>query len=125
MDKFADERISVLFAVLFNSCIVHAYCSSLYCCSLWSNYTQQMYTRMRVAYNNIFRSLMHVDRRSSVSKAFIEYDIDAFEVLIRKNICSLRNRLFDSENVLIQAITNFSHFLLGSKINSMWSKKLF
>ena len=102
-----------------------SYCTSLYCCTLWSNFSLQEYSRLRTAYNNIFRSLMHVDRRSSVSKAFIDTGIDCFNVIVRKNIFSLRNRLMNSNNVIVKAVMSSRHFLLGSRISARWHKLLF
>ena len=68
---------------------------------------------------------MHVDRRSSVSKAFIDHGLDSFDIVVRKNIFSLRNRLLNSDNIIVNAVTGYRHFLLGSKINARWQKLLF
>ena len=42
--------------------------------------------RLQVAYNNIFRTLMNIGRRESISNAFIDNNVDRFGVLVRKNM---------------------------------------
>ncbi len=73
-----------------------------------------------MAYNNIFRSLMHIDRRQSVSKAFIDNNVDSFSVLIRKQIVGFRKRILVSDNLLIQACISSLFHLYNSKMNTNW-----
>ena len=40
--------------------LVNTYCSSLFGCQLWSNYKQESYRRLRVAYTRIFCMLMNI-----------------------------------------------------------------
>ena len=102
-----------------------SYCTSLYCCALWSNYSTNVYSKVKVAYNNIFRSLMKVDRFASVSHAFLQMNLDSFSVLVRSNIFSLRKRLLGSDNCIIDCIMSSTHFLLRRSINKKWTSKLY
>jgi len=97
-----------------------SFCSNMYCSHLWSVYSKNVYRRLHVAYNNIFRSLMHIDRRQSISKAFIDNNVDSFSVLIRKQIVGFRKRILLSDNVLIQTCISSHFHLYNSKINTNW-----
>ena len=102
-----------------------SYCTSLYCCALWSNYSSNAYSKVKVAYNNIFRSLMKVDRYASVSHAFLLMNLDSFSVLVRANIVNSRKRLLESDNCIIDCIMSSTHFLFCSNINKKWNAKLY
>ena len=50
---------------MFSYCTVYvkkelfrSYCSSLYCCALWSDYRKATYRKLTVAFNNIHRGLL-------------------------------------------------------------------
>ena len=105
--------------------LFRSFCSNLYCSSLWTCYTKELYNRMRVAYNNIFRVLLRLDRRGSISMSFVLYNIDSFSVLIRKNIFSLRKRIQSSFNTVINACMSHNFFNHTSKINKKWCLLLF
>jgi exonuclease III len=96
------------------------FCSNLYCSPLWCNFSKSTFKRLQVAYNNVFRGLMHISKRSSVSKAFIDHNVDCFNVLIRKNIVSFIKRIQASDNVLVSSYVSSKYFLYGSKLNNMW-----
>ena len=101
-----------------------SYCSSFYCCSLWSNYKNATLKALHVAHNNIFRLLFHLPRRCSVSAYFVEYRLPNFSVIRKKLIYSLYRRVLDSCNSLISTIVNCNHFV-SSRIIQEWSNVLF
>ena len=49
---------------------------------------------------------MKLDTRSSISQSMLIYDIDNFDIIIRKVVYNLRERLMKSENTVIGAIIN-------------------
>ena len=59
--------------------LFQAYCSSMYCSHLWSVFTKKCVNDVRVAYNNVFRILMRVDRKLSISNTFVNNNIMTFE----------------------------------------------
>ena len=61
---------------------------------------------IRVAYNNLYRKILHVSRRSSASAMFVQHNIPNFECLIRRDIYSFTSRLKASNNLLINANEN-------------------
>ena len=100
---------------LFHSCssdvllvLGRSFCGSFYCNHLWTSYKKSLFSKIRVAYNNFYRKLLHFSGRSSASAMFVENNIPNFECLIRKDIysASLTARLKTSSNTLISAIEN-------------------
>ena len=100
------------------------FCNSFYCSQLWSNCSAKSYNRIRVAYNRVFRVLMKLEHRISMSAVFISCRVDHFNVLFRKSIFGFINRLWCSENIIIDTIVKsdyFSHSLL----NTFWTNMLY
>ena len=69
------------------------FCSNMYCGHLWSSYFSYSYSKIRVAFNQIYRCLMKLDRRSSISQSMLIFDIDNFDIIIRKAVYNFRERL--------------------------------
>ncbi|XP_034824105.1 uncharacterized protein [Maniola hyperantus] len=84
--------------------LFRAYCTSLYTCSLWVNYTKKRYSDLRVLYNNAFRMLMGLPRFCSASGMFADARIDCFYTNVRKRCASLVRRVRDSPNTILQMI---------------------
>ena len=91
--------------------LFRSYCTSIYCAPLWNVYTAESFRRMQVAYNRIFRILLGLENRLSVSHAFIQRGLDPFIVIIRKSISNLKLRLIASSNNLVTNIVNSLHFV--------------
>jgi hypothetical protein len=100
------------------------YCSSLFGCQLWANYKQESLRRLRVAYNKIFRMLLHIRGIVSMSHVLLQYRIDHFNVIVRKLIVGLLQRIAESKNVLLQVIYKSSYFIY-SKMFACWRKMVF
>ena len=101
-----------------------SYCSSFYCCSLWSSYTNCRLKAMRVAFNNIFRSLFSVSRRDSVTQNLLIRGLSCFNVIRRKQVFSFYTRVFNSSNSLIKSLID-SPFFTTSRIFRKWEGILF
>ena len=86
--------------------LFQAYCSSFYCCSLWTNYTHNAIQRMKVCHNNILRHFISVERSASVSQQFVKNGLNNFNVLRRKFVFSLWKRVMTSQNSLVSTIVN-------------------
>ena len=96
----------------------------MYGVQLWSKFAPKELDRLRVAYNNVFRTLMLVDRRDSVSAAFITKKINHFNVLYRKTVYGFRSRFLDSSNILVKKIACSPAFVYG-KLYSKWNDMLY
>ena len=100
------------------------FCTSLYCAHLWSDFSTVVFNKLRVAYNNIFRHLMHIDKRSSISQAFVSSRVYSFYEVLRNNINSFIKRIYTSGNILVNTCINMPHFIYGSKLRNQWNSFL-
>ena len=101
-----------------------SYCSSFYCCALWSNFNKTSLQDLQVAYNNIFRLLMNLPYRCRVSPHFIALGMNHFSVIRRKLVHSLYQRILLSNNTLISTLVRCNHFA-SSRIFNGWTDVLF
>ena len=106
---------------LFHSCssddlleLGGSFCGSFYCSHLWTSYRKSSFSKIRLAYNNFYRKLLHVSGRSSASAMFVENNIPNFECLIRRDIYSFTTRLRHlATRLLVQSKTvGFQNLLL-------------
>jgi len=100
------------------------YCTSFYCCSLWSNFRQDILQKLHVAHNNIFRLLFKLPRRGSISHSFMIKDIPNMIVIRRKSIFSLYTRIYKSDNILVSTVRDSVHFNF-SNVFDIWKRILF
>ena len=101
------------------------YCYSLYCCHLWADYKCRQLNNVKVAYNNVFRSLFGISRRCHVSPEYLKYTIDNFTILLRKHIVNFRKRLYNSDNLLILTVIHSAYFLNSSTLYKEWTSQIF
>ena len=99
------------------------YCSTFYMSQLWCRYKRASKQRLKVAYNNIFRKLMCLNRETSISRAFVLNDVDGFSSLMRRLSYSFYKRIMYSSNSLICTILSSVYFTFSStffrEINSL------
>ena len=70
-----------------------AFCSNMYCSTLWYICTVTAMKRLRIAYNNSLRRLLGIPKHNSASEMFVQLNIKSFGELMRNNIYSFMNRL--------------------------------
>ena len=66
--------------------LFQSYCTALYCPFLWSDYKKSTFRKIRVAFNNAYRKIFGLPKRSSASAMYAEHNICNFETTIRKSI---------------------------------------
>jgi hypothetical protein len=81
--------------------LVESFCLNFYCSPLWCDYTKQSFSKLRVAYNNIFRMLLGYSRRNSASEMFVSNRIDGFEAHIRKSCFKFYQRVIRCDNYIV------------------------
>ena len=97
---------------------------SFYCASLWSRYKRGTIKAIEVAYNNIFRLLLHLPRRGSISSYYVSNGLSCFKAVRRKLTHSIYKRVLASGNLLVAAIVNSSLFIRSSVFKE-WVDVLF
>ena len=100
-----------------------SYCSSFYCCNIWSLYRVNVHKKLNVAYKQIFRSFFKCNRIGTSSQMLL-HTIDPYPVIRRKLMNGFRHRLYSSDNSIISVIIRSSHFYTTSYTNE-WKKVLF
>ena len=81
--------------------IFNAFCTTMYCCSLWTVYNDYMMNRVKVAYNNLFRKLFSLPYDCSASEMFVNNRVKTFVHIRRAAIHSLSDRVIKSDNVIL------------------------
>ena len=110
---------------LLNDITCHLFVTCVYCGQLWSKYPDYAYRRVKVAYNNICRSLFCIDRRQSISRFFVENNMNNFDVMLRKAVFGFRERVYLSFNSVLMACISSTFFIYGSAISAKWYSILF
>ena len=81
-----------------------SYCSSLYCCSLWSEYRKATYRKLAVAFNNIHRRMLGLPWRCSASAMYANYDLPNIDTVIKRDLFGFIQRLSVSQNSIVRSI---------------------
>ena len=101
------------------------FCNNVYGGHLWTNFKLSDFNKVKVAYNNVYRSLFFVERGTSVTWSMLLNHVDSFKVSFRKMIFRFRKRLLTSHNFIIYTIINSASFKNTSSTMSLWKKELF
>ena len=102
--------------------LLESYCLNFYCSTVWCNYTKQCMSKLRVAYNNIYRNILGFKRHDSASAMFVNNHIDTFEARFRKTCYIFRQRLYSCKNNIVMCINNNSwvhHHYMWNTWNSL------
>ena len=100
------------------------YCGNFYASHLWCNYKSKTHNKVKVAFNNVYRSLFRVQRGVSISELFMLNGIDHFYVIMRKSIYGFRERIYKLNNCILRAITSSVYFY-NCSITKKWYDLLF
>ena len=61
--------------------LFRSYCSSLYCCSMWSNYQKASFKKLTVAFNNVHRRMLNLLWRYNASAMYVNYNLSKLNVV--------------------------------------------
>ena len=105
--------------------LFRSYCICFYCPFLWTHSKKSSHSKLRVAFNNVYRRILKLPPLiiSSASTVHAINNIDSFEVLIRKRIFGFTERLINCENTIIKCFNN--SWVLRFDIWSPWNELLF
>ena len=95
-----SNRLSKMFNKTSKNVLIEL-CRSLpttfYCPYFWTVYKQATFSKICVAYNNVYRKLLDLCHRSSASEMFVMNNISNSEAINRKSIFALKSRLSNSD----------------------------
>ena len=65
--------------------LFRSYCSSLYCCSMWSDYRKAsyMYKKLTVGFNNVHRRMLSLPWRCSASAMYVNYNLPNLDTIYK------------------------------------------
>ena len=86
--------------------LFRSFCTSFYCCFLWTGYKKSTFNRLRVAFNNAYRRILDLPWRCSASGMYATYGIYNLEAIIRKQTIGFIGRLRKSCNTIVQTLEN-------------------
>ena len=104
--------------------LFQAFCTSFYCAHLWYKFTKHVMSKVRVAYNNVFRLLFGYRRSCRASEMFVNNNIYTFEGRMRKNINDFTMRIGSSSNILIATLRENS-FILAGPLRQKWVRRIY
>ena len=116
--KFKSSEVNV------KSFLFKTYCYNIYGMALWSKYKAATINRLRVNYNNTLRRMTNRPPWSSASAMFVEHGLRGFYELRRCCCYSLRSRLQQSSNTLVQQVMH-SDAYWASSLQQHWDAVLF
>ena len=95
------------------NCLFRTFVSCLYGSTVWCMYRKSMLNRLRVGYNNAYRILFNLPRRTSMSTTLVQNNVPTFHALIRKHTVNFMLRCINSCNVWLSALVRSSDFRCG------------
>ena len=118
--KFAACSFEVKFRLF------QAFCTSFYCAQLWYKFTKHVMSKVRVAYNNVFRLLFGYRRRCSASEMFVNNNIYNFEGRLRKNINDFTMRVCSSSrHSYINRHAQREKFYFAGPLRHKWIRSVY
>ena len=102
--------------------LFQAFCTSFYCAHLWYKFTKHVMSKVRVAYNNVFRLLFGY-RSCSASEMFVNNNIYNFEGRMPKHINYFTMRIGSSSNILIATLRE-NNFILDGPLMQKWARSV-
>ena len=87
--------------------LFRSFCTPMYNCQLWWNFSVQSMHKLNVAYNNAFRFMHHLPTYCSASLMFVVNRVPNCRAVIRNRIYGFMKRLVSSSNALVlSAVTS-------------------
>ena len=104
--------------------LFRSFCTPMYTCQLWWNFSVQSMHKLNVAYNNAFRFMHHLPTYCSASLMFVVNRVPNCRAVIRNRIYGFMKRLVSSSNALVlSTVTSDARF--RSRIVRHWLKSLY
>ena len=115
---------------LFSKCskivlieLCRSFCTTFYCPYFWTQYKKATFLKLRLAYNNAYRTILGLCRQSSASEMFVTNNILNFEALMRKSILAFTSRLSISNSAIICTVQK--SWTIRETVWKLWTDKLY
>ena len=96
-----------------------------YCPYLWNDSQKSTFSKVRVAFNNAYRKIFGLPKRSSASTMYANFynNICSFETALRKNTFGIMQRLEQSTNSIISTL--YQSWIVRFDNWNSWIKSLY
>ncbi len=98
--------------------LFRSYCLPTYCSHLWVHYKKCTYSKIRVAFNNVYRLILGFSRSDSASHMYVSNGLDNFDTVLRKNVYGFMQRVCNIKNDIVRSVVSCAMTMS----NGMWSK---
>ena len=95
--------------------LCRSFCTTYYCPYFWTQHKKATFSKLRVAYNNVYRKVFGLKRRSNASDMFV-LNISNFKALMRKSIVAFTTQSNVISIDLFHYFTN-NYILLHCMLN--------
>ena len=89
--------------------LFQAYCLPCYCSHLWARLNKYSYSKLNVAFNNVYRRILGYKKYESASHMFVTSHVDNFDAFMRKNVYGFNQRLRAIENNLVKCVLSCAY----------------
>ena len=104
--------------------LFRTFCTPMYTCHLWWNYTAQSFHKLKVAFNNAFRMMHNLPTYCSASEMFTVNRVADCKAVIRNLVHRFMMRLAISNHLLVRSILS-SDLVCSSRIRRHWARLLY
>ena len=81
--------------------LIKSYCTSFY---PWSDYKASTFSKLRVAFNNVYRRVLGLPQWSSASGMYATHNIENFKAILRKTLYGFVQRLENNTNKIFATL---------------------
>ena len=105
--------------MLFNS-----FCTNMYCCPLWFNYTSSIIKKLKSSYDSVLRRLLCIRMPYTASEILVMCGIQSFYELLCKCIFDFCEEISSNTNPIIEGCLSQKVYI-SSPIRQWWCLVLF
>ena len=112
-------------SIAIKNTLFRTFCTPMYTCHLWWNYTTQSFHKLKVAFNNAFRMMHNLPTYCSACEMFTVNVVADCKAVIRNLVHRFMMRLTISKHLLVRSILS-SDLVCSSHINRRhWARLLY
>ena len=100
-----------------------SFCTSFYCCYLWTAYKKSTFSKLRVAFNNAYRRVLGLPWRSSASAMYAVFKI--LKQSLESLLLNVYNDLPKALILLLFCVAIKSSWIVRFDIWDFWQKTLY
>ena len=111
-------------SIAVKNTLFRTFCTPMYTCHLWWNYTAQSFHKLKVAFNNAFRMMHNLPTYCSASEMCTVNRVADCKAVMRNLVHRFMMRLTISKHLLVRSILS-SDLVCSSRIRRHWTKLLY